>query len=120
MRTEAILVLLLAAVALPSGAQQAADPMPEVDALTRQWSSLAHQKDELQSQWRTQKPVLEQQLTLLEREIKELNTLIETAAQQQGDVEQQRLKMLEEQTRLEEEGAALEASLAQASAGLHS
>ncbi|HZF30975.1 MAG TPA: DUF3450 family protein [Gammaproteobacteria bacterium] len=120
MRAGAVLVLLLAVVAAPSGAQQTADPIRQVDALTQQWTSLEHQKDQLRSEWRTQKPVLEQQLTLLEREIKELSTLIETAAQQQGDVEQQRLKMLEEQTRLEEEAAALEVSLAQASANLHS
>jgi hypothetical protein len=112
--------MLAAALALPVGAQQAADPIRQVDALTQQWTSLEHQKDELRSGWRTQKPVLEQQLTLLERESKELTTLIETTAQQQGDVEQQRLKMLEEQTRLEEEDAALEASLVQASARLHS
>ncbi|HET7133980.1 MAG TPA: DUF3450 family protein [Gammaproteobacteria bacterium] len=112
--------VLVAAAASPGGAQQTADPIRQVDALTQQWTSLEHQKDQLRSGWRTQKPVLEQQLALLEREIKELDTLIETAAEQQGDVEQQRLKMLEEQTRLEEEDAALEASLVQASARLHS
>ncbi|HEX5049551.1 MAG TPA: DUF3450 family protein [Gammaproteobacteria bacterium] len=114
------LALAAAAYAWPGNAQQTADPIKQVDALTEQWTRLEHQKDQLRSGWRTQKPVLEQQLTLLERESKELNTLIETAAQQQGDVEQRRLEMLEEQTRLEEEGAALETSLAQASASLHS
>ena len=46
--------------------------------------------------------------------------LLETTAAQQGDVEQRRLELLEEQTRYEEEAAALEASLAQASLDLHS
>jgi TolA-binding protein len=114
------IMLLLAAFAPPSSAQKAANPIQEIDALTRQWTSLEHQKDELRAEWRAQKPILEQQLTLLEREIAELNKLLETTAEKHDDVEQQRLKMLEEQTRLEEESAALEASVAQASLGLHS
>jgi len=120
MRNGAFLVLLLAAIARPSGAQEPADPIRQIDALTQQWTSLERQKDELRSEWRTQKPVLEQQLTLLEREISELDTLIKTTTEQQDDVEQQRLAMLEEQTRLEQDSAALEASLAQASLNLHS
>jgi hypothetical protein len=120
LRNGAFLVLLLAAIARPSGAQEPADPIRQIDALTQQWTSLERQKDELRSEWRTQKPVLEQQLTLLEREISELETLIKTTTEQQDDVEQQRLAMLEEQTRLEQDSAALEASLAQASLNLHS
>jgi TolA-binding protein len=115
-----VMVLLVAALAPPSGAQQSADPILEVDALTQQWTSLEHQKDSLRADWRTQKPILEQQLRLLEREIAELNTFLETTAAQQDDVEQRRLTMLEEQTRLEEEAATLEASLGQASLELHS
>jgi len=118
-RETTIVLLLLAAFAPSSGAQEAADPIQEVDALTQQWTSLEHQKDELRAEWRTQKPTLEQQLALLEREIAELNTFLETTAAQQDDVEQRRLTMLEEQTRLEEEAGALEASLGQASLELH-
>jgi TolA-binding protein len=110
-----MIVLLLAAFALPSSAQETADPIEEVDALTQQWTSLEHQKDELRAEWRTQQPVLTQQLALLEREITELNTLLEATAQQQGEVEQRRLELLEEQTQLEAESAALEAGLGQAS-----
>jgi hypothetical protein len=113
------MTLLFAAFALPSNAQEAADPIREVDALTQQWTSLEHQKDLLRADWRTQKPILEQQLGLLTREITELNAFLETTAQQQGDVEQRRLEMIEEQTRLEEASAALEASLGQASLDLH-
>jgi len=119
-RAETAILLLLAAFALPSGAQEAADPIQEIDALTRQWTSLERQKDLLRSDWRTQEPILEQQLALLTREIAELSTLLEATAQQQGEVEQRRLELLEEQTRLEDESAALEASLAQASLDLHS
>src|SRR5688572_15109248 len=112
--------LLLAALAAPSVAQEAADPVREIDALTQQWTDLEHQKDLLRADWRTQKPVLEQQLRLIEREIAELTTLLETTAAQQDEVEQRRLELLTEQTGLEEEAAALDASLAQASVVLHS
>ena len=114
-----ITVLLLASGST-SGAQESSNPIQEIDALTQQWTSLEHQKDELRAEWRAQKPVLEQQIALLEREIMELNTLLEETAAQQDDVEQQRLDLLGEQTALEEEAAAVEASLAQASLALHS
>lgn len=117
---EISIVLLLAACAPRVGAQEAADPVQQIDALTEQWTSLEHQRDLVRSDWRAQKPVLEQQLALLEREIAELTALLEETAKQQDDVEQRRLELLEEQTRLEEESAALEASLGRASLALHS
>src|SRR5688572_9668867 len=93
---QAASLLLLAAFTAPSAAQEAPDPVQEIDALTQQWTDLEHQKDLLRAEWRTQEPVLEQQLALLEREITELNTLLEATAQQQGAVEQRRLELLEE------------------------
>jgi hypothetical protein len=119
-RAETTTLIVLLAAAAPLRAQEAADPIQQVDALTQQWTSLEHQKDLLRSEWRTQKPVLEQQLALIERETRELTTFLEATAQQRDDVEQRRLEMLEEQTRLEDDAAALEASLAQASLELHS
>ncbi len=113
-------MLLLAAFAPSGSAQPAADPIQEVDALTRQWTDLEHQRDLLRAEWRTQKPILEQQLALIERETRELTTFLEATADQQGEVEQQRLTLLEEQTRLEDEAAALEASVGRASLDLHS
>lgn len=117
---EIPVALLLAACWPPAGAQEAADPVREIDALTRQWTTLERQKDELRSEWRAQKPVLEQQLALLEREIAELTSLLEATAKQQDDVEQRRLELLEEQTRLEDEAAAVEVALMQASLALRS
>jgi TolA-binding protein len=113
-------IVLLAAFAARAGAQEAADPIEQIDSLTQQWTSLEHQKDLLRADWRRQKPVLEQQLRLIEREIAELTALLETTAAQQDEVEQRRLELLTEQTDLEEEAAALDASLAQASVALHS
>jgi len=112
-------LVLLAALALPSSAQDT-NPVTEIDTLTQQWTALEHQKDALRADWRTQKPVLEQQLRLIERETAELTALLETTAAQRDEVEQRRLELLTEQTELEEEAAALDASLAQASVILHS
>ena len=116
---ETAIIVLLAALAPPASAQDT-DPVREVDALTQQWTELEHQKDVLRADWRTQKPILEQQLRLIERETAELTALLETTAAQQGEVEQRRLELLTEQTELEQEAAALDASLAQASVVLHS
>jgi hypothetical protein len=113
-RAPTLLMALLVGV-LPVGIAQVDDPVQEIDALTLQWTGLEHQKDLLQANWRTQKPVLEQQLSLLERETRELNEFLATFARQQDEVEQRRLELLEEQTRLEQEQAALERSLVQAS-----
>lgn len=115
------ILVLLAALTLSSRVHaQDANPVTEIDTLTQQWTSLEHQKDVLRADWRTQKPVLEQQLRLIERETAELTALLETTAAQRDEVEQRRLELLTEQTELEEESAALDASLAQASVILHS
>jgi uncharacterized protein DUF3450 len=116
---ETTIVLLVAAFAPLAGAQDA-DPVREIDALTQQWTDLEHQKDQLRADWRTQRPVLEQQLKLIDRETAELTALLETTAAQRDEVEQRRLELLTEQTELEQEAAALDASLAQASVILHS
>lgn len=118
-RGVTVSALLLLSVSTSDG-QESTNPVQEIDALTRQWTGLEHQKDELRARWRAEKPVLEQQLALLDREIMELNALLEETAAQQDDVEQRRLDLLAEQTALEEEAAAVEASLAQASLALHS
>jgi hypothetical protein len=117
--TSTAIIVLLAALAAPTSAQDT-DPVRDIDALTQQWTDLEHQKDVLRANWRTQKPVLEQQLRLIERETAELTSLLETTAAQRDEVEQRRLELLTEQTELEEESAALDASLAQASVVLHS
>lgn len=114
-------MLVALACAPPASLAQAVDnPVREIDALTLQWTDLEHQRDLLEANWRTDRPVLEQQLSLLERETLELSDFLETTARQQDEVEQRRLELLEEQTRLEQEQAALERSLARAAQTLRS
>ena len=90
------------------------DPVTDIHQLTLQWTGLEHQKDLLRKNWRRDKPVLEQQLSLLERETRELNQFLKESKQEQDEVEQRRLELLEQQTRLEQGQAALERSLRQA------
>ena len=114
--------VLLAALALGLPALLVAqdDPVREVDALTLQWTRLERQKEVLLANWRMDRPILEQQLALLEREARELTELIEASSREQDDVEQRRLELLGEQTRLEQEQAALDRSLVQAARQLQS
>jgi len=108
---------LMLAVTAPALAQ---NTVREVDALTLQWTGLEQQRDAPLSGWRTGRPVLEQQLALLERETRELTELVEASSREQDEVEQRRLDLLEEQTRLEQEQAALERGIAQAAIVLRS
>ncbi len=118
--TNARAVLMTLLLVLPASIVRSADdPVRDIDALTLQWTGLEHQVDVLQTGWQTQKPVLEQQLSLLEHEADELNDVLETSARKRDEVEQKRLELLEQQTRFEQEQAALGKSLVQASAKLH-
>jgi hypothetical protein len=106
--------VLFGGLLIPMISFAADDPVKDIHQLTLQWTGLEHQKDLLRKNWREDKPVLEQQLSLLERETRELNRFLKESAQEQDEVEQRRLELLEQQTRLEKEQAALERSLRQA------
>jgi hypothetical protein len=104
--------VLLGSLCIPMNSFATDDPIEDIHQLTLQWTGLEHQKDLLKKNWRRDKPVLEQQLSLLDRETRELNRFLKESAQ--DEVEQRRLELLEQQTRLEQEQAALERSLRQA------
>lgn len=111
---------ILAACFFASATLLAADdPVRDIHALTLQWTGIERQRDELQANWRSDRPVLEQQLVLFEREIRELEAVLEVSEQEQDEVEARRLELLEEQVRLEQEQAALERTLEQATIELH-
>lgn len=116
-KRSSLLLLAVLAVPLPVPAQ---DAVREIDELTLRWTQLEQQKDTLLADWRTGRPVLEQQLSLLERETRELTELVEASAREQDEVEQRRLEVLDEQTRLEQEQAAMERALAQTAIVLRS
>ena len=106
---------LIGILLIPAVSFSADDPVDDISQLTRQWTDLEHQKDLLRTNWRRDNPVLEQQLSLLEREARKLSEFLEESSREQDEVEQRRLELLEKQTRLEQEQAALERSLRQAS-----
>ncbi len=108
--------LLIACVPIAKAADSA---VQQVDQLATQWTTLQRQQDVLLSSWRSEKPVLEQQLDLLERESKSLSEVFEQSSKQQGQVEQRRLELLQQQTTLEQEQAATAASLGRITAALH-
>jgi hypothetical protein len=109
-------VLVAALVCLPtaSNSQPVDDPSRQIDALTLQWTSLERQRVELEANWRTDRPLLEQQLFLLERESSELSEFLQATAARQDEVDARRLELLERQTRLEQEQSVLEDELARA------
>jgi len=119
MKEEIYLLVTLGSMLIASMASGADDPVEEIHDLTLQWTGLEHQKDLLQANWRTDKPILEQQLSLLEREIRELSDFLEATAQEQDEVVQRRLELLELQTQLEREQAALEEGLEVSAIALH-
>lgn len=114
LKLTTLYAFLLGSLLIPMISFAVDDPVEDIHQLTLQWTGLEHQKDILRKNWRGDKPVLEQQLSLLEREIQELNRFLKESAQDQDEVEQRRLELLEQQTRLEQEQAALERSLRQA------
>jgi hypothetical protein len=109
-----LLTVFLGILLLPMISFSAEDPVNDIHQLTMQWTNLEHQKDLLRANWRRDKPVLEQQLSLLERETRELNRFLKESSQEKDEVEKRRLELLEEQTHLEQEQAALERTLKQA------
>jgi len=108
-------VLLLGAAIVVA----ADNPVQQVDELATQWTSLQRQQDVLSANWRADKPVLEQQLDLLEHESKSLSDVLAQSSKQQDQVEQRRLELLQQQTKLEKEQEALTASLGRIAAALH-
>ena len=87
------------------------DPTAEVEALTLQWTALERQRDALESGWRDEQPVLEQQLSLLERERRELSDFLEQTENAQDEVEERRIELLERQSMLEQQQSSLEREL---------
>jgi hypothetical protein len=115
---EALLVATLVCGPSASNSQTGDDPSQQIDALTLQWTGLERQKVEIEANWRTDRPTLEQQLFLLERESLELSEFLQTTAARQDEVDAKRLELLEQQTRLEQEQASLEADLVVATGAL--
>lgn len=84
------------------------DPTGEIETLALRWTALERQRNLLESNWRDEQPVLEQQLGLLERERQELTSFLEQTETAQDEVEDRRGELLERQSMLEQQQASLE------------
>lgn len=76
------------------------------------WIGIEQQAKTLETNWREQRPILEQQLLLLDREQEELTAILENSQDIRDEAEARRLKLLEEQTRLEREQNAVAQTIA--------
>ncbi len=77
------------------------DSVGAVDSLMHRWVQLEQQSNAIESNWREQKPVLEQRLVLLDKERAALTKTLEQTKTTRNDVEQKRLELVEQQTSLE-------------------
>lgn len=86
----------------------------DIEGLMLNWVGLERQQDVLKNNWSQQQPILQQQLFLLQKEQEELDALLESTADLQGEVERKRLELLEDQTSMEQTQLLVEQSLNQA------
>jgi hypothetical protein len=87
------------------------DPTQDIQSLALQWTNLERQRNVLASNWREEQPVLEQQLSLLQRERDELTDFLEQTEAAQDEVEERRLELLERQSELEQEQSLIDREL---------
>lgn len=78
-----------------------AQEVAKAEHMVEQWLSLERQNSSLESDWQTQKPMLQQRVALLEIEKKQLQALLNEKSSDSGEVDQKRLKLIQEQSELE-------------------
>lgn len=84
----------------------AASTTPEqIDSLTAKWLSLERQSRTLESDWTLRKPSMQQRITLLRQEKKQLHSLLEQTEGQQDEVANKRSELLQQQNLLEQQQA---------------
>lgn len=85
-----------------SSSTQAATP-EQLDALTEKWLALEQQTRQLETDWAERKPSMEQRLTLLRAERKQLKRVLQQTNTQQDDVAEKRRQLLQQQSTLEQQ-----------------
>lgn len=103
------LMLVFLVLSLPSisGAESPA----QIDRLSQQWLDIERQTNHLQSDWRTQRPLLTQRLTLLKAEKNQLQALLNKSTEGESDVDTRRAELLAQQTILEQQQVQLSKAL---------
>ncbi|MEP0175647.1 MAG: DUF3450 family protein [Paraglaciecola sp.] len=89
-----------------------ATDLTQIDRLTQQWLDTQRQASHLMVDWQASKPILEQRVTLLSAEKKQLEDILKYSKDSQEDVTKRRTELLEQQSNLEQQQAALSNKLA--------
>ncbi|WP_462163690.1 DUF3450 family protein [Pseudoalteromonas xiamenensis] len=107
---KAILIVttILAMPVLSVKANNQADSMPN---LVEKWLQLSAQQQRVESEWAAEKPLLEQQLQLLQQEFETLNRNVSSKQGGQSEVAQKRESLASEQQRLEKQQFELQSAL---------
>ncbi|WP_416305434.1 DUF3450 family protein [Neptunicella sp. SCSIO 80796] len=80
-----------------------AQTVNQTEKLVGQWLDIERQTAALQQEWQNQQPMLKQRLELLEAESAQLQNVLDNSQGNNSEVDQQRSKLLAEQTELEME-----------------
>ena len=75
----------------------------QIDQLTNQWLNIEQQTQQIENNWKLRKPVLIQQVALLEAEKRKLKQLIKESKTNQDNVNHKREALFEKQAALEEQ-----------------
>lgn len=86
-------VLLLLAVSYAATAS--------VDELTGQWLHIENQRQQLESQWQRERPLLQQRIELLKAEAEKLTVILDSNRHNLDEVEAEREALLQRQNQLE-------------------
>lgn len=82
-----------------------------MEKLVLQWLQLEQQANAIEQKWREQKPVLHQQVELLQREKQQLQLLLNQDLSSQDDVTHQREQLIAQQELLEKNQSSLQSAL---------
>lgn len=85
----------------------------QIDRLTQQWLDVERQSRHLQSDWKTQQPLLTQRLALLKAEKQQLRGLLKQSHASKDSVDTRRAELLAEQSELEQQQVQLSHLLTQ-------
>lgn len=105
-------ILLLSTLLLYQNSSYALESkVTEADNLIKQWLSIERQRNALTLDWQSQKPILEQRLTLLKQEKKQLKGKSSQHILDTSDVDKKRNELITSQNNMESNQAQIEGAL---------
>jgi chromosome segregation ATPase len=83
----------------------------EIDRLTERWLNTEAQSRQIEKEWHTQKPILEQRISLLRAGKEQMQAMLKENKRDRSDVDEKREQLLSEQAQLEKQQADLQSAL---------